>query len=297
MVKKVAVLMAVYNGVEWLSEQIDSILSQNGDFEITIFVSVDKSTDGSEEFFEKKSSENKNIILLPCGLHFGGAAKNFYRLISDVDIEKFDFICLSDQDDIWFPDKIDRAIYSLHNYDAYSSNVIALWSTGRKELIEKSQPQVEFDYLFEAAGPGCTYVFSNNLMVEFKHFLNKNQSRVNDVSLHDWLIYAFARFYNYSWFIDYQPSMYYRQHSHNQVGANSSFTSALKRLKLIKGKWYKNEIKKIIKLLGLTAPRFIHCSIFDGYFGALLLAINVHRVRRRRRDRIALACVCILGIF
>ncbi|MCV5197981.1 hypothetical protein OFM41_31575, partial [Escherichia coli] len=79
------------------------------------------------------------------------------------------------------------------NAHAYSSNIIAFWEDGRKCLIDKAQKQVKYDYLFEAAGPGCTYVLTNELCDSFKKFYLKHSDEVGKVTLHDWMIYAYAR--------------------------------------------------------------------------------------------------------
>jgi len=76
--------------------------------------------------------------------------------------------------------------------DAYSSDVTAFWEDGREEVIVKSQPQTKYDYLFEAAGPGCTYVLTAFSLSQFKQFLLDNP-KADDFKLHDWPIYAFYR--------------------------------------------------------------------------------------------------------
>ena len=45
---KVAVLMSTYNGEEYLEKQLDSILSQNGDYSIEIIIRDDGSTDNTK---------------------------------------------------------------------------------------------------------------------------------------------------------------------------------------------------------------------------------------------------------
>ncbi|HBN14018.1 MAG TPA: glycosyl transferase, partial [Pseudohongiella sp.] len=44
--QRVAVLLAAYNGMQWLPEQLDSILSQVG-VDVTVYVSTDRSSDGT----------------------------------------------------------------------------------------------------------------------------------------------------------------------------------------------------------------------------------------------------------
>ena len=49
----IAVCLTSFNGVPWLSEQIDSIHSQSG-VALTVFISVDVSSDGTEKWIDQK---------------------------------------------------------------------------------------------------------------------------------------------------------------------------------------------------------------------------------------------------
>jgi rhamnosyltransferase len=64
------------------------------------------------------------------------------------------------------------------------------------------EPQKKFDHLFEAAGPGCTYVFKSDALQQFKDFLILNWNAVNDIELHDWMMYAYFREHDLDWHID-----------------------------------------------------------------------------------------------
>ena len=250
--KKIAVLLASYNGTKYIKEQVDSILNQK-EVDVTIFISDDLSTDKTIEYLQDIYKDFKNIVYLPSGSKFGGAGKNFFRLIRDVDFSSFDFISFVDQDDIWYEDKLIRAIKTIEDkqLDAYSSNVLAFWEDGKEMVINKSSSQARYDYLFEAAGPGCTYVLKKDLAISLQNFICENWEDVNKIELHDWFIYAFVRENNYKWHIDEKPSMRYRQHTSNQVGANDGLKAKLKRLKKVFSSWYREEIIKIIKVLRL----------------------------------------------
>ena len=147
---KVGVLLTVYNGTKYLNEQIISILKQKN-VNTKIFISVDKSTDGSEELVRSICETYNNIICLDTGKKFGSAQKNFYHIIKEVDFSQFDYVCLSDQDDIWLDNKIYRAVSSLikNNCEAYSSNATAFWDSGLKIKTYKAKPQKKYDYLFD----------------------------------------------------------------------------------------------------------------------------------------------------
>lgn len=295
--KKIAVLLAAYNGERWIEEQLCSIQQQRN-VEVTIFISVDLSQDKTLQVCERLALSDSRIVLLPYGEKFGGAAPNFYRLLKDVDFSSFDYVAFADQDDVWLADKLDRACSFLVNCDIYSSNVTAFWPDGRVFLIDKAQPQVKYDFLFEAAGPGCTYVISCDAAICFKKFIIDNWSAVKEIALHDWLLYAYARVHQYRWIIDSRPGMRYRQHENNQVGANNTFSAAVKRYKLIKSKWYRNQVLKLLWLFEnvldvpfkdeLNSERYIH---------KLKLLTHISEFRRKPKDRAYLAIAILLGSF
>src|SRR5690606_25967264 len=128
-------------------------------------------------------------------------------------------------DDIWFPDKLKRAseILIAQGADGYSSDVLAFWESGRTRYIKKSWPQRRWDYLFESAGPGCTFVLSSSLITDLQKFIRQYNIDISGIEGHDWFIYAWARAHGYIWQIDNHAGMKYRQHDNNQTGVNVGF--------------------------------------------------------------------------
>ena len=297
--KKIGVLLASYNGRKYIKEQVDSIINQK-EVDVTIFISDDLSTDKTIEYLQDIYKDFKNIVYLPSGSKFGGAGKNFFRLIKDVDFSSFDFISFVDQDDIWYEDKLIRAIKTIEDkqLDAYSSNILAFWEDGKEMVINKSSSQARYDYLFEAAGPGCTYVLKKDLAIFLQKFICENWEDVNKIELHDWFIYAFARENNYKWHIDEKPSMRYRQHTSNQVGANDGLKAKLKRLKKVFSSWYREEIIKIIKVLRLENKyKFSKYILNKSYINNLLLLKYSFEFRRNKKEKLFLSLLILLGIF
>ena len=97
---KVSVAMAYYNGGEYINEQLSSILSQLGE-EDEVILSVDAADDGSEKLLKKRAEEDARIHLLRGPGK--GVVKNFASAIAHC---SGDVIFLSDQDDIWWDDKV-----------------------------------------------------------------------------------------------------------------------------------------------------------------------------------------------
>lgn len=292
---KVAVLMATHNGERWLNEQLQSVIHQQG-VDTTLYVSDDMSSDETLNILQLASQRHPQIVLLPGKRHFGSAAQNFFRLIKEVDLDQFAYIALSDQDDAWLPEKLKRAVDRMetHNSDAYSSNITAFWPDGKTQLIDKAQPQKKYDFMFESAGPGCTFVLSQALAKALKGALIKQQQLLSEVALHDWFIYAFARSNGFKWFIDPTPSLMYRQHANNVVGANTGLRAFKARLQKLSQGWYSTQIKKIARILGYAdaepIKRLHRLSLSDRAY----LVLNAHQMRRRPRDRVAFMLYILL---
>jgi rhamnosyltransferase len=295
MVAKVAVLLAAYNGRAWIGNQVNSILAQDS-VDVTIFVSVDQSKDGTEQFVDQLSLDEPRLSILPHGKKFGGAGPNFYRLISEVDFSGFDYVAFADQDDIWLPNKLSRACDQLaeSGADAYSSNVTAFWPDGRQVLVNKSQPQVRWDFLFEAAAPGCTYVMTIELARELQAFIMKNSKKVQKIAMHDWFTYAFSRARGYSWVIDSYPGMRYRQHAQNQVGANSGFWAFIYRAGRVLDGWGLGQSALIADALGLLEEQPVKRWLSGTRIGYLTLALNFWQCRRRLRDKFLFLGACLM---
>ncbi|MDH0101601.1 glycosyltransferase [Stutzerimonas stutzeri] len=295
---KVAVLLAAFNGMRWLETQVVSILGQQG-VAVVVYISVDQSTDETLTWCQDLASKDPRVIVLPyTGERFGGAAKNFFRLIRDVDFRSFDYVAYADQDDIYCDNKYRAAHEAIlkNRCAAYSSNVTAVWPDGRRVLIVKSQPQRKYDFLFEAGGPGCSYVLRVNDALEFKNFLLVNWSAANEVSLHDWLTYAWFRSSGRMWFIDERSYMLYRQHGGNQLGVNHGAASIKSRLELLRSGWYRGEISKISKLVGHNVPG-LPFRILDGaILPKRFLIRNYKEFRRSRRDQLAFGILALLGL-
>lgn len=290
---KVAVLLAAYNGMLWIEEQLTSILDQSA-VDVTVYVSIDPSTDGTEAWCATYAAEHLEVLILPAGGRFGGASRNFFRLIRDVDFEGFDFVAFADQDDIWRTDKLKRATHAIQSrqVDAYSSNVTAFWPNGKTHLLDKAQAQVEWDFLFEAAGPGCTYVMSKRLADSLKTSLLDNWRLVQDVTLHDWYCYAFARSHGYRWCIDPESSMCYRQHERNQVGANKGLSPLISRYKTIHDGWWFRQVQLIVYLVGLKDDSFVQPWLGLQRSQLIKLSFSAPKCRRRFRDKVFFFLVC-----
>lgn len=293
----VCILLATFNGSNWLQQQVTTIINQEG-VHSSIFISDDGSNELSLSLLHRVFDDNKNAAFL----HFeksGSAGQNFFRLLRDVCFdEKFDYVAFADQDDIWHPNKLQLAIKILkeNSADGYSSNVMAFWPDGKKKLINKAQSQQKYDYMFESAGPGCTFVLSRKLALELQTFLKKHRDACKEIALHDWFTYAFARSKGYTWIIDKVPNMLYRQHQDNVVGANVGMNAKKLRWKRLREGWYRNQVVQLARLLEYDNKLPIKALLRYNLSDRLYLIINFRKFRRSFIDALSLVIFLLLPI-
>lgn len=220
--KRVQVLLSAYNGENYLEEQLDSILSQN-DVEVSILVRDDGSVDRTRDIlldYEKKYSNFRWYT----GTNIG-VQRSFMELLDSAD-EEFDYYAFADQDDVWLPEKLQRAICLLEKEAGiqpllYGSKVIY----ADKDL---KAPEA-FSYTIEKAPAfgnalvenicmGCTEVFNRELLLLVR------EHKPTKETLHDWWLYLTASCFGKVLF-DNNAYILYRQHGGNQVGMQNTWVS------------------------------------------------------------------------
>lgn len=308
---RILILLAAHNGAEFIAEQLDSVLAQEG-VDVEVVVSDDASTDGTDAVLDGYADDPR-VRRLPPG-RFGSAAANFFRLVRECDAEGFDAVGFCDQDDVWVPHKLRRhwELLSLPNgldgrggYDAVSSNVTAFDAAGERRLIVKNQLQRACDYAFESGGPGSTFLMRPSTYRLLRERLLDPGSAASSTRAHDWLAYALVRAAGGRWFIDGESTVDYRQHDVNVLGANEGLRSNLRRLQQIANGAHRADARRIVAAAReVAAPdeaarlEWLAARIDErGPLSRLRLARRVGDFRRRRRDQLALAGTLLAGLW
>ncbi|GAB1358719.1 glycosyltransferase family 2 protein [Porphyromonadaceae bacterium] len=106
----ISVCIATYNGAPYIKEQIDSILSQlSGDDEV--IVSDDGSSDNTLSIIAAMNDARIKIVE---NKKRKGIIGNFENALYNA---RGEYIFLSDQDDIWLPDKVKVCVQQLQTAD------------------------------------------------------------------------------------------------------------------------------------------------------------------------------------
>ena len=113
MEKTIDILMATYNGEKYLAEQIDSILNQTYK-NIRLIISDDASKDGTRKILKEYEEKDERIKVFYQEKNLG-YVKNFEFLLKQVQSEIF---MLSDQDDVWLPEKVEKSYQTLQGQNA-----------------------------------------------------------------------------------------------------------------------------------------------------------------------------------
>lgn len=203
---KISVCIATYNGEKYIREQLESILVQlSGDDEIII--SDDYSMDNTIEVI--KSIKDKRIKI-----YFNTKEKGYVSNFENA-LEKAnnDIIFLSDQDDVWKRDKVEKMLLALNgNYFVVSdaqvvneklNTIEGSFYSGRKPYKGFAMNVLKFGYL------GCCMAFKREVLEKALPFPRKR-----DLCTHDnWLFLVAALYYNVEY--SYDKLILYRRHDSN----------------------------------------------------------------------------------
>jgi len=108
--ERVDIVMATYNGMPYIREQLQSILWQDYP-EFRLLIHDDGSTDGTVEEIRKVAKRYPDkVVFIEDGITFKDAKKNFEHLLK---MTEADYIFLADQDDVWLPSKISRMVEAI----------------------------------------------------------------------------------------------------------------------------------------------------------------------------------------
>ena len=281
-----AVIIATHNGEQFLAEQIQSIKSQTN-VNVDIFFSDDSSTDRSRDILLENGCKNLNSSTV----QIGSSAQNFFHSIRKFEFqEKFDYILLADQDDIWLPNKISEAIHqlSINHAHCYSGSFYS-WNMKRNTIkyINKSYVQNDIDFYFRSPGPGFTYCFTSSAFQKIQSSIRDHSKDIENVRWHDWFIYSLARSNGINWIIDSNAYSLYRLHGNNDTGQITSVSAIIFRLRFLISGQFTEQVRlamcseNVEMRLKLAVVRM---SLFD----RLYLVSRLRHMRTKLADRIAL---------
>lgn len=253
----IAILLACYNGAANLRAQLDSFCAQTLP-PVLLIVSDDGSTDASRTLLADFAAAHPE---LPMQLIEGprqGAAQNFLHLLRAVPAG-IDMVAISDQDDVWLPEKLARGAAAL----AGAGRDRPALATGSSWVCDADLAKL-CRMPIPARPPGFRHALVQNIAGGNTMMLNSRavallqaaSLEARKLVVHDWWIYQIIAGVGGVVLYDPEPMLLYRQHSGNLIGANHGFVAKSRRLKLLLIGRFRRWNSINIKALSASAHRF-----------------------------------------
>lgn len=219
---KCSVVLALYNGKKYIKGQLDSIINQSV-LPNEIVIVDDHSTDDSYDYVKKyitnyKKKQSNNIIFrLYKNTKNLGYIKTFAKALK---FSKYDIVFLSDQDDVWFNNKIEEhlKIYKDSKIKAISSQML-ITDENLKIIKNKSEDNKLELIDIKKACFGAKMFYGCQLSIKKTNDFNSLIKALCDknVDVHDRLIcYYYAGIKGLYFY--HRNLLYHRIHSNNAIG-------------------------------------------------------------------------------
>ena len=228
---RVAIILAYFEGQAYVGEQLQSILNQTHPA-AHIYVSDDK----SEPCFSFDGVRVDSCQLPPTSITIRdrniGTTNNFLNALATI-AEDFEYFAFSDQDDIWYEDKLERALAALAKAPPEKPALYCARTEIADATCEHSQGySPQFNKLPSFANALVQNIAGGNTMVfnrAARDLIIYAAMGTNVVS-HDWWCYQIVSGAGGYVVYDSKPCLKYRQHANNQVGANTSWRARFLRI-------------------------------------------------------------------
>lgn len=255
----VDILLPTFNGADYIEAQIDSILRQTHS-NIRLIIRDDQSQDQTVALIEKYVESDSRVFFVKDGGPNLGLVKSIEYLLQ---ISGAPYIMFSDQDDVWFPNKVALFLKKAEEINQelpmliHSDSIVTDKSLKIVKLMFESKP---LNYglknsLFHFYVQGASTMINLKLKEESLPF-------PENVYFHDRYLHIVSEITGSRKYID-EPYMYYRQHDKNLVGSQSIIKKIIRNLNW-KQKFYLAKDKDLMlsiyvnkypenKLLGIYA--------------------------------------------
>lgn len=212
---KVSIALATYNGARFISEQLESIANQTY-LPYEIVVCDDASADATVEIIEAFSTGLPITVRVYRNVRTLGYVENFEKAILHC---RGDIVVLSDQDDVWFPNKLKRIVEEFnrddacglvfHDAEVVDANQKPLGYTlrSRGKMPNVNNEEIVSVLLKQRSVKGCTMAFRSSLIKYVRPIAEQGWGHDN------WILFVLGMIAKVR--VINEPLMYYRSHSDN----------------------------------------------------------------------------------
>jgi len=303
---EVCILLGLYQGAPYLRAQLDSYAAQSH-ANWSLLVSDDGSDDAGPEILDAFAAAHPGHTITRRAGPGRGFARNFLSLLQAVPAH-VPYAALSDQDDVWYPQRLARAVALLATVPGDIPALYCARTMIGDEQLKELGPSPVFPHdpafrnaLVQSIGGGNTMVLNRAAL----DLAGGAAGEASDPVAHDWWLYQLITGCGGQVLRDPEPALIYRQHDDNLIGANLSSAARLSRiLALLNGRFRDWNETGLAALAG-PAHRFTpeaqqvlahYRAARSGPVRARLRALRDSGVwRQSRSGTVALYLACLLN--
>jgi teichuronic acid biosynthesis glycosyltransferase TuaG len=157
----IAIMIPLYNGIEFLSESTESIKNQTYT-NWKCFIGVNGHGDNTTHICDKiRSQLDSRFIVVPQNSDINNKSKSLNNLVSVIP-EEYNILCLLDVDDKWLPEKLEKQITKISDYEIIGTECRYFGDSDIK-------PQIQVGEIPRKAFLECNHMINSSFMILRKH--------------------------------------------------------------------------------------------------------------------------------
>ena len=237
--KNTAILLATFNGERFITEQLESLRTQTYQ-DFCCYIHDDGSDDGTVEIINLYCKQYPDRFVFLGSEKTGGAASNFFMLMETVEAPYYLFC---DQDDVWDPEKIQLVSNRMKEIEKNHPGQEILVHTDVRVVDERLRTISNSYYSLLNQNPVSSnplQIIASNTVIGATAMFNRKLRETalgaitqSKLMFHDWLLALICSMTGIISYIDI-PTVKYRQHGNNEVGAHkreNTFQKAERRIR------------------------------------------------------------------
>ena len=222
----ISILLAAYNGEQYIKAQIESILHQTVQ-DFVLYVNDDCSEDRTWEILKDYAEKYPGKIVVTRNEKNSGSSKtNFLNMMLE---HRDDYLMLCDQDDVWLPEKIGKTLRVMRKLEKKHGKDMPLLAYTDLKVTDKDlnvltdsmmkRVAADFnrtslkDQLVQNTVTGCTAMYNRALAEKFIDL-------PGFTVMHDWWMMLTASALGRAVYLP-EATILYRQHGDNSVGTRN----------------------------------------------------------------------------
>ncbi len=223
------ILLATYNAEKYLNELLESIEKQT-EKDWYLIARDDRSTDSTLDILNSFKDKYPDKVNISVNIRQLGSKDNFAMLFTEAKKKGADYVLPADQDDVWFPDKIEVLSRNMHKLEKHLGEDVPMIVHSDMVVVDKDMKTIA-DSFFSYAGidkrahiyklpmqnnvTGCASIMNKALVNGIAEYIKQDA-----VIMHDHFAALYACVFGRIFHTD-KATVYYRQHDGNVVGAKN----------------------------------------------------------------------------